>query len=293
MVLQERKSAMTAISPIISISQGHLNIWEICRRRYQYSFLEELSLPEADLQRKKNLLLGSNFHLLMQQKELGLDVSPLASSDPKLQSWLAAFEHQPPVMIDGDRLCEHRRTLEIKGGRSKNEDLSLDLHSSTFPLPPLIPLHHSENSDRNQAYFVLTTIYDFLILGDRKAQILDWKTHQVAIATDKLKTNWQTRLYLYLLAKTTNYAPEQLSMTYWFANTSESVIIAYSQAEYISTENQLTQILTEINQAINYPKLPLSSPDCNYCEFRDRCDRGDMLTEAIPSNIADIPEVAI
>ena len=276
MVLQERKPAMTAISPITSISQGHLNIWETCQRKYQYKYLEELSLPEADLSSQKKLLLGANFHLLMQQKELGLDVLTLASSDPKLQSWLAAFEHKPPEMIDGDRNCEHRRTLEM-----------------AVEMPVAIPLHDSQNCDRNQAYFVLTAIYDFLILGDRKAQILDWKTHQVAIASDKLKTNWQTRLYLYLLTKTTNYAPEQLSMTYWFANTAESVIIPYSQAEYISTENQLKQILTEINQAISYPKLPLHSSACDNCEFRDRCDRGDVLTSFIPSNIADIPEVTI
>ncbi len=272
MVLQEHKSTMTAISPITSISQGHLNIWETCQRKYQYKYLEELSLPEADSSSQEKKLLGSNFHLLMQQKELGLDVSSLASSDPKLQAWLEAFEHQPPAMIEGDRLCEHRRTLEMTIEMS---------------------LHHSDNRDRNQAYFVLTAIYDFLILSDRNAQILDWKTHQVAIAFDKLKTNWQTRLYLYLLAKTTNYAPEQLSMTYWFANTAESVIIDYSQAEYISTETQLKQILTEINQAINYPKLPLHSSNCNHCEFRDRCDRGDVLTSFIPSNIADIPEVTI
>jgi CRISPR/Cas system-associated exonuclease Cas4 (RecB family) len=270
MVLQERKSAMTAISAITPISQGHLNSWEICRRKYQYSFLEELNLPEADLQSKKNknLLLGSNFHLLMQQKELGLDVAVLASSDPKLQSWLTAFEHKPPAMIDGDRLCEHRRTLEMS-------------------------LHHSENSDRGQEYFVLTAIYDFLILGDRQAQILDWKTHQVAIAADKLKTNWQTRLYLYLLAKTTNYAPEQLSMTYWFANTAESVIIGYSQVEHDQTEKNLQQILKAISQAQDYPKLVIDSHDCKYCEFRDRCDRGDTLSSLIPDNIADIPEVAI
>ena len=270
MVLQERKSAMTAISPITSISQGHLNIWEICRRRYQYSFLEELSLPEADLQRKKNLLLGSNFHLLMQQKELGLDVSLLASSDPKLQSWLDAFEHQPPEMIVGDRLCEHRRTLE------RQIEMSL---------------HHSQNSDRGQAYFVLTAIYDFLILGDRQAQILDWKTHQVAIAAEKLKNNWQTCLYLYLLAKTTNYAPEQLSMTYWFANTAESVIISYSQIEHDQTEKNLLHILGQIAQAQDYPKLAVDSSECVYCEFRDRCDLGDMLSNHVSSNIADIPEV--
>ncbi|WP_434687191.1 PD-(D/E)XK nuclease family protein [Pseudanabaena minima] len=263
---------MIAIPPITSISQGHLNIWEICQRKYQYSFLEELSLPEADLQSKENLLLGSNFHLLMQQKELGLDVAVLATSDPKLQLWLSAFDQKPPEMIAGDRLCEHRRTLGM---------------------PIEMSLHHSQNSVHGQGYFVLTAIYDFLILGDLQAQILDWKTHQVAIAAEKLKSNWQTRLYLYLLAKTTNYSPEQLSMTYWFANTAESVIISYSQDDYISTEIKLKQILAEINQAIDYPKLPLHSSECNYCEFRDRCDRGDMLTNSASSNIADIPEVTI
>jgi len=275
MVLQECKSAMTAISTIstiTSISQGHLNIWETCRRKYQYSFLEELSLPEADLDGKKNLLLGANFHLLMQQKELGLDVSALASSDEKLQLWLAAFEDHPPVMIDGDRLCEHRRTLEI--------DIEGDLN-------------HSQNGNHAQGHFVLTAIYDFLILGDRQAQILDWKTHQVAIASDKLKNNWQTRLYLYLLAKTTEYKPEQLSMTYWFANTAESVIIEYSQIAHDRTEKNLFQILTAIAQAQEYPKLPPESRDCKYCEFRDRCDRGDMLSSVLFSNIEDIPEVTI
>jgi len=291
MVLQERKSAMKAISSIPSISQGHLNIWENCRRKYQYTFLEELSLPDADLELKRKLLLGSNFHLLMQQKELGLDVSALASSDANLQSWLAAFENQPPEMIVGDRLCEHRRTLEI----------SLEMS-----------LHHKENNDRGQEYFVLTAIYDFLILGDRQAQILDWKTHQRAIAREKLEHNWQTRLYLYLLAKTSNYAPEQLSMTYWFANTADSVIISYSQLQHDQTEKRLTEILSDLSQSLYEWQLygldhPQRQPDgdvCMYCEFRDRCDRGNVLPNlAAPVgfpkpqnsilNIADIPEIII
>jgi len=272
MVLQERKSAMTAISPIISISQGHLNIWETCRRRYEYSFLESLSLPDAALNSKEKLLLGANFHLLMQQQELGLDVSALASSNPQLQQWLAAFERQPPEIIAGDRLCEHRRTLEVL-------------------------LQNSETSDRVQEHFVLTAIYDLLIFGDRQAQILDWKTHQVAINFKKLQTNWQTRLYLYLLAKTTNYTPDQLSMTYWFANTAQSVIIPYSQTEHEQTEKRLQQILMEIAQAFNdsqaYPKLSLYSSACDYCEFSDRCDRGDVFTSSVSTNIEDIPEIAI
>ena len=273
MVLQERKSIMAAIFPITSISQGHLNIWETCRRKYQYSFLEELSLPEADLDLKEKLLLGANFHLLMQQKELGLDVSALASSDGRLDLWLTAFENHPPAMIAGDRLCEHRRTLEMQ-----------------------ISMDHIENRDRGQEYFVLNAIYDFLILGDRQAQILDWKTHQVAIAFKKLQTNWQTLLYLYLLAKTTDYAPEQLSMTYWFANTAESVIIPYSQLEHDQTEKKLQEILREIAQASNnlqdYSKLALGSSACNYCEFLDRCDRGNILNSSGIS-IEDIPEIVI
>ena len=236
-----------------------------------------MTLPEADLKGKKKLILGANFHLLMQQKELGLDVLALASSDPALQKWLTAFENQPPEMLDGDRLCEHRRTLEICSE---------------------ISLHNSGNGDRGQGDFLsstlITVIYDFLILGDRQGQILDWKTHQVPITADKLRDNWQTQLYLYVLAKTTNYAPEQLSMTYWFANTAQSVIIAYSQGEYDRTEKKLQQILLDIAQAQNYPKLNLeASAACKYCEFRDRCDRGDFSTDISFSNIEDIPEITI
>ena len=274
MVLQERKSAMTAISTnvtINSISQGHLNTWETCKRKYQHNFLEDLSLPDADLQRKKNLLLGANFHLLIQQQQLGLDVSDLASSDHKLQLWLGAFEQKPPITIEGDRLCEHRRTLEV------------GIQTS---------LHHSQNNNCRQGYFVLTAIYDFLILGDRKAQILDWKTHQVAIAENKLQANWQTRLYLYLLVKTTNYLPEQLSMTYWFANTAESVIIDYSEAEYRITETKLEMILREIDEATDYP-LVADISECKYCEFCDRCDRVDISKNIAPKNIEDIPEIEI
>jgi len=172
-------------------------------------------------------------------------------------------------MILGDRLCEHRRTLEVS-------------------------LHNSENDNIEQGYFVLTAIYDLLLLGDRQAQILDWKTHQKAIAADKLETNWQTQLYLYLLAKTTDYEPEQISMTYWFANTAQSVIINYSQTAYEQTEKKLQRILMEIAEAQEYPKLEeINNSTCQYCEFCERCDRGDILTSFATSNIEDIPEIAI
>jgi hypothetical protein len=278
MVLQERKSAMTAISTINptinSISQAHLNTWETCQRKYQYSFLEDLRLPNADLKSQEKLLLGANFHLLMQQQQLGLDVTDLANADSNLKLWLKAFEQKPPTMIAGDRLGEHRRTLEI---------------------PIQISLNHSQNHDYRQAHFVLTAIYDSLILSDRLAQILDWKTHQVTIAKDKLQENWQTRLYLYLLVKTSKYLPEQISMTYWFANTAESVIINYSEVKHLNTEIRLAKILTEISQTNDYP-LTKNVSKCKQCEFRDRCDRNDYIDTSksnLTYDIQNIPEIII
>lgn len=272
-----------------AISQGHLNIWETCQRKYQYKYLEELSLPEADPHRQASLQLGSNFHLLMQQMDLGLDVSVLARSDRQLQKWLKAFNESPPTMIEGDRLCEHRRTWEICCPAKLDQDLDSDFKDS---------------GDRHQAYFVLTAIYDLLILGKEQAQILDWKTHQKAIAQSQLEHNWQTRLYLYLLAKTTNFEPEQLSMTYWFANGADSVVINYQAADYDRTEKDIQRMLTAIAQAQDYPQVDVSSSKCEYCEFRDRCDRPhrqNLETDddinlnifANINNIIEIPEVAL
>jgi len=116
----------------------------------------------------------------------------------------------------------------------------------------------------------------------------------VPIALDRLQDNWQTRLYLYVLAKTSNYAPEQLSMTYWFANTAQSVVISYTQAEHDQTEKKLQQFLSEISQSQEYPKLnPEASSACKYCEFLDRCDRGELSTDISFSNIENIPEITI
>ena len=272
-----------------AISQGHLNIWETCQRKYQYKYLEELSLPEADPHRQASLLLGSNFHLLMQQMDLGLDVSVLAQSDRQLQKWLKAFNESPPTMIEGDRLCEHRRTWEICCPAKLDQDLDSDFKDS---------------GDRHQAYFVLTAIYDLLILGKEQAQILDWKTHQKAIPQSQLEHNWQTRLYLYLLAKTTDFEPEQLSMTYWFANGADSVVINYRAADYDRTDRDIKKMLTAIAQAKDYPQVDISSHKCEYCEFRDRCDRPhqqnlepvddiNLNIFASINNIIEIPEVAL
>jgi hypothetical protein len=266
------ESASARLSAINTISQGHLSVWTTCRRKFQHYFLDELSLPTAsDVQSK--LDLGTKFHLLIQQKELGLDVADVAASEANLEKWLLAFETNPPTTIMGDRLSEHRRTCELR-------------------------IHDHD--------YVLNAIYDLLIVdSDRTstetsaAQIIDWKTHQRPLSFAQLQINWQTRLYLYILAKTTDFAPEQLSMIYWFANTAKSITINYDRAQYQTTEQDLAKILSQISQAQleeSFAQLPIGSNECTRCDFAHRCLRAseaDNLEIWLERSLDTYPEVTI
>lgn len=263
---------------ISSISQGHLNVWATCQRKFQHYFWHGLSMPTS-FEQQSRLQLGERFHLLMQQREMGLDVTDLADSDRNLQRWLQAFETAPPVMIVGERLSEHRRTFTLKVDRRD---------------------------------YLLTAIFDLLILGDTdgvpSARILDWKTHQKAIAPTTLKNDWQTRLYLYILAQTTDCPPERISMTYWFANAAadqpqnQSVAIAYTSKQHAKTHKDLLDILAQMSQAEasgNFAQVPLGDRKCTKCDFAHRCHRvADSISGSQDRSsdilaIADYPEVAI
>jgi len=264
---------------ISAISQAQLNVWTTCQRKFQHYFCDRFNTPTSPDQ-QSSLELGERFHLLMQQRELGLDVNDLADTDKNLQRWLLAFETTPPIMITGDRLSEHRRTLVLQV---------------------------------NGIDYLLTSIYDLLILGsvDRtpSAHILDWKTHQRSIAPAKLQADWQTRLYLYTLAQTTDYAPEQISMTYWFANAAASdpqnhpqqqaVTIPYTSQQHAQTAQDLLAILTEMSQAQAngyFPQVPLGDRKCSKCDFAQRCDRisgSQDRASDLYSQISTYAEVAI
>ncbi|AFY74931.1 hypothetical protein Syn7502_03025 [Synechococcus sp. PCC 7502] len=240
----------------MNISQSSLSLWQSCPRKFQHQLLDGLHLPSNP---NHQMELGSRFHLLMQQRELGLDITDLAASDLELHTWLRNFEHNPPLIISGDRYPEHLRT-----------------HKPSF----------SES-------YILTAIYDLLILGNHQAQILDWKAHQKPIAPDILRSHWQTRLYLYILAATTNYLPEQLSFSYWFANTGTTVAIAYTRQDYQETEQELSQILDEMvaaEKSSEYAQLPKDSLACTKCEFKYRCERSSRINLGA---ISTFPEVAI
>ena len=129
-------------------------------------------------------------------------------------------------------------------------------------------------------------VYDLLLLGDRQAKILDWKTYPRPRKTDWLVQNWQTRLYRFVLAETSHYAPEQISIVYWFFQSQgqqalepQSVQLDYDRTQHEQTRQDLTLLLKQLTGWLaDYQRgqfFPQVNPEaaCDRCSFAIRCDR--------------------
>lgn len=259
---------------MLRLSQGQLSLLEYCPRRYQHTILESLSVPSSP-----ELLTaqqwGDRFHLLMQQREMGLPLDPVLQADGELQTCLSQLQAQAPQLFDptGEifRQSEHERSLAF------------------------------------QDYW-LTGVYDLLRLRGDRAEIVDWKTYLKPQKPQYLQRDWQTRLYLYILAETTNYSPDALAMTYWFVRVEhpdtqtpapQQVRINYSAAAHRQTQQdleRLTQKLTDfLAMGLPFPQILADSDKCDACPFAVRCQRGfaqETIASALPS-LDEIEEVPI
>lgn len=265
----------TSVAHLTRLSQGQLNLLETCPRKFQHIYFDQLGSPTSPEQQER-LNWGSRFHLLMQQRELGLPVQPLVLEDAQLQRWLTALVSAAPEILTPDpktfRQAEHSRTLNFQG-------------------------------------YLLTVIYDLLIEGNKQAQILDWKTYLKPKNRQQLERDWQTRLYLYVLAETSDYLPEQISMTYWFVQSQpdpQSLKFTYNDAQHGQTQRDLTRLLTQLtgwlqryqDNGEDFPQVAEGSRHCDRCNFTVRCQRTpENKEQAIAQNwlpnLADIQEVVL
>jgi hypothetical protein len=268
-------------APCFRLSQTQLNLLTTCPRKFQHTYLEQLGAP-PDPEQQERMSQGSRFHLLMQQWQLGLPVELLVQEDLALQSWLGAFVGSADKILTlvDDRpdpliQSEHTRTLEFEG-------------------------------------YLLTVVYDLLLLGDRQAKILDWKTYPRPHKPRWLLQNWQTRLYCFVLAETSDYEPEQISIVYWFFQSQgsraelpepQSVQLAYDRTQHQQTRQDLTYLLQHLTGWLEqyqcgqpFPQVDLENP-CDCCSFALRCDRAESNREAIQGaemfNLDEIQEVPI
>ncbi|WP_071776917.1 PD-(D/E)XK nuclease family protein [Synechococcus sp. PCC 7335] len=264
---------------MLPLSQSHLTHFESCPRRYQHVFFDALSTPSTYEQHTKTQW-GSQFHLLMQQKALDLPIQAVSKADTQMIASLDAlanaapgvFNHLPAARSPSAfSQSEHRRTLAFND-------------------------------------YLLTVVYDLVVfsrrsdggqLADRsgdqsKGHIYDWKTHQTPQKKARLASDWQTRLYQFVLCETTDLTPDQISMTYWFVRLDESersgmsasttsippqpssYQFDYDLAQHDQTRQDLLSLtdgLTEMRRRENFPKVAVEKGVCEHCPFALRCDR--------------------
>lgn len=266
------------------LSQGQLNMLQTCPRKFQYTYLEHLSSPVTPDQREK-MLWGSRFHLLMQQRELGLPVDILLQGDSQMQRCYTGLLEAAPELFKPKspgnsqfRAAEHRRLMNFQG-------------------------------------YLFTVIYDLIIADETGAQILDWKTYPLPKKDRTLAENWQTRLYPFVLAETSDYAPEDITMTYWFVQSAElgderqskceSWTLQYNRAKHQETGTYLTQLLNQLTTWTQdyesrtlFPQVDVNEGVCYSCPFLTRCQRGENFGvrtqegDRIPA-FSDIEEVEL
>ena len=259
---------------MLRISQRHLKILETCPRQFEYNFCDRLTLPVAP-DRQAKTQLGSDFHLLMHQRELGLSIEPILVRSPQLNTWMEAMLQTAPELFTTDsqawRQSEHVRTLKIDN-------------------------------------YLFTAIYDLLILDSNNAQIIDWKTYPLPRYKKDLDREWQTRLYLYILAETSNYVPKQMTFTYWFIQSHplpKSVKIDYTLKQHRQTKADLTDLLNKLTNWLaayhskqeHFPQVAASTGSCQRCNFAIRCDRQQLDAPSVMTfdsrDFYNIPAIAI
>lgn len=274
--------------PRLRLSQAQLNLLERCPRKFQYMYLDQRVAP-ASPQEIERQQWGSQFHLTMQQRELGvlkqLEPESRLSLSNDFQRAAQALIAALPDVFDGtrasDRHSEHRRSLRFDD-------------------------------------YLLTAVYDLVVLSDHQAQIFDWKTYRKPQNRGGLAKSWQTRLYPFVLAETTDYAPEAISMTYWFisprqlqqasasheadpnesqnyadccnahqATRPEAATFAYSTQQHNTIRHQLHDLLATLTQHLEaadrqsasaaapylFPQIPEQGEVCPSCPYALRCGR--------------------
>jgi hypothetical protein len=238
------------------LAQGALKLLVECPRRFQYGVLEQgegVTSPEL----QQRLDWGKQFHQAVEQWELGLEVGE--GLEEPLTVWWRAFQG-----IQGQ--------LELLGSGEGAIDRAVELEQTLLVGP-----------------FVLVGVYDLLLMGEVGAEIMDWKTYGKPEEVEDLRQDWQTRLYLYLLAENSGIAPEHLAMTYWFlgGKQPQSWRLAYDAAQHGATKADLQTWLGRLAEWLGdyekkgslFPQVNRDQGLCLACPLNLRCDRGTMLGE--------------
>lgn len=239
----------------LHLSQYRLNAFETCQRKFQLTAVSRLAWPSAppDAALAAAFARGEQFHRLLEQHFVGMPVAIDAALDPDVRRWWRAFHADPPAVP----------------GRDAFPEVSL-----TTPIG---------------AHFLFGR-FDLLTLTADGAHIFDWKTERKPRPAHQLRDAWQTRLYLAMLAKGAEafgrtFAPEQIALTYWFANApQQSVTLRYDSTWHQRNWAELTALVERLDRRLDASDAiwPLTDElsHCAKCPYRAYCGR--QTTPVVP-----------
>ena len=230
------------------LSRYKLEAFWVCQRRFQLRYISRLRWPNTPVSQglEEAFFQGELFHRLLEQFLLGLMQELPEDVSADIRHWWHTFQTNPPLFPIGKRYPE----------------LSLS-----------VPLGN---------HFLFGR-FDLLILNENEAHIFDWKTEREPRSFEKLRDDWQTRLYFTMVMEGSRalgyqYTPEQIKMTYWFARAPEkSVTIGYTESQH--RENWATLLATteRIEQRLLTPLAvwPLTDnwATCQECGYQNYCGR--------------------
>lgn len=245
-----------------TFSQNNLQDYVDCKRRFLLRHVQKLEWPaiesEPVLEQEQLMLLGQQFHLMVQQKLSGIpeEIISQSTQSPELLAWWFEFIKLAPDALPGKKYCESFYSIPIGAYR-------------------------------------LVAKYDLLVLqDDGKATLYDWKTSHHAPKRSIMQQRMQTRVYPFLLAKLAASAPqfahldvEQLKMVYWYpVPMIQPIEFQYSSQQFSKDEDFLNQLVTEIASLPEeaFAKTLDTEHKCKFCRFRTLCETG-----VTPGTLAD------
>ena len=259
------------LAPDFQFSQGVLQDYVDCPRRFQLRHLQRLAWPAVEsepvLEQERHLRQGSAFHRLVWQHLCGLDGEVLTAGvhEPELLRWWHNYRAHEPANLPGHLFPEVTLAGSVGG-------------------------------------FRLVAKYDLLALElGGQAIILDWKTGRTRPADRWLETRLQTIVYRYLLAEAgaplnggDPLQPEHIRMVYWFAeHPTDPATLLYDSHRYQADRRYLERLVGEI-AALDEEPLPPTDQErrCAFCCYRALCDRGEVAGQGWPDDEEPAEEAA-
>lgn len=236
----------------LTFSYAKLSTFLICQRRFQLRCRQRLPWPAPPLdgRAEQARTRGEQFHRLLQRHFLQLPVDEQAIEDADLRRWWRLFQNSGLALPDGRFLPEISLTVPIGD-------------------------------------HFLSGRFDLLIAGKNSkgipyTHIFDWKTGK-ALTEAQLRQEWQTRLYLAILAEggealLEGHAPppNQVAITYWYVTDPGAPrTIRYSQAQHAQNWTEIQALVAQIEQQLVTGKWPLTDDwsHCRRCAYQVYCGR--------------------